>query len=93
MSLPQGEVHALEGNGIHTVKIQKEALGHKPFVKSIQTLPLMKQDWMAALAYRNLSKVLTEGAAQGWQTDVEGYHPIPALAHGITFGKGKEGKY
>lgn len=91
--LTAGEAGALESNGIHQVKVRKGELVHKPFVKGLQTLPLLKQDWMAALGYRNLAKALTEGASQGWQTDIEGYHPLPALAHGTTFGKGKEGRY
>jgi DNA-directed RNA polymerase subunit beta' len=92
-TLTEGEAKALESNGVHQVKVLKGELTHKPFVKGLQTLPLLKQDWMAALGYRNLAKALTEGASQGWQTDIEGYHPLPALAHGSTFGKGKEGRY
>jgi hypothetical protein len=56
-------------------------------------LPLLKKDWMAALGYRYLAKSLTEGASQGWKTEVSGYHPVPALAQGTTFGQGKDGKY
>jgi len=92
-TLTDKDILALKTMGHKRVKVSREEILHQPFVKGLTNIPLMRKDWMAALGYRNLSKVLTEGAAQGWETDVEGYHPIPALAHGITFGKGKEGKY
>lgn len=91
--ITDSDVRIMKSLGMKTVEVEKEPIEHKPFVKGVLNLPLTKGDWMASLGYRNLSKVLTEGAAQGWQTDIENYHPIPPLAHATTFGKGKEGKY
>jgi hypothetical protein len=54
---------------------------------------LLKKDWMSALGYRYIAKALTEGAGQGWSTDLEGYNPVPAFVQGTTFGEGKDGKY
>jgi intein/homing endonuclease len=87
------EANSLASNGVNTVTVAKEPLEHKPFVKGMQMLPIMKHDWMAALGYRNISKVLQEGASQGWKTDLESYHPVPPMAYAATFGQGKEGKY
>jgi len=87
------DIAALRSAGIRIVKIKLDPIQHKPFVKGMSSIPLLRQDWMAGLGYRNLSKILTEGASQGWKTDVENYHPIPALAHGATFGLGKDGRY
>lgn len=98
-SLPVGkeltanDVKMLKGMGIKKVMVEKDELEHEPFVKGITNIPITKGDWMASLGYRNLSKVLTEGASQGWQTDIENYHPIPPLVQATTFGKGKKGKY
>jgi len=66
---------------------------HAPLLKSLKTLPLLSKDWMGSLGYQQLQKALTLGAGQGWSTDTSGYHPIPAFAQGVAFGKGKDGKY
>lgn len=79
--------------GHKTVLVKREAIKHTPFLKGLSTLPILRRDWMAALGYRHLAKNLVEGAGQAWTTDLADYHPIPALAHGATFGKGEEGKY
>jgi len=83
----------LEARGVQHVTVKKEAIKHAPYLTGIQGLPALKQDWMASLGYRGLEKALTEGASRNWKTDLSGYHPIPALAHGASFGNGKEGKY
>lgn len=92
-TLTSQDISALRSAGIHKVKVKMDAIQHRPFVKGMSSIPLLRQDWMAGLGYRNLSKIITEGASQGWKTDTESYHPIPAIAHGTTFGTGKDGRY
>lgn len=92
--LTHEDVLKLKVRGVSEVSIKREAIEHAPFLKGIVALPLLKHDWMSALSYRQLSKAITEGASQGWHTDIAGEHPIPALAHGATFGlKAQGGKY
>jgi len=91
--LTNQQVAALERAGVEEVSVKKEAIVHAPFLKGVQAIPILRQDWMAALGYQNLAKAIREGAGQGWSTDTAGYHPIPAFVHGATFGKGKDGKY
>lgn len=91
--LTKKELALLASMGYQRVKILKDAIQHEPILKNITTLPILKEDWMAALGYRNLKKVITEGASKGLETDLEGYHPIPAYARGTNFGRGKDGKY
>jgi len=79
--------------GHNEVEVKKDPIKHAPFLKGMRAMPLLKRDWMAALGYQNLSKVLVEGASQGWKTDLSSHHPIPAFAQGTTFGKGKGGRY
>jgi DNA-directed RNA polymerase beta subunit/DNA-directed RNA polymerase beta' subunit len=83
----------LKAKGIKEVMIQRDPISHAPVLKGVSTLPLLRRDWMAALGYRYLAKNLVEGAGQAWSTDLADYHPIPAFAHGATFGQGKEGRY
>lgn len=87
------DVKMLKVLGHKEVKVSKEAILHAPTLRGVTTIPLLRKDWMAALGYRNLAKALTEGAGQGWKTDLEGHHPVPAFAFGKTFGQGKDGKY
>jgi hypothetical protein len=51
---------------------------------------MLRKDWMAQLGYQKIKQSLTEGAAQNWKSNVEGAHPVPAFAYGVTFGKKKE---
>lgn len=55
--------------------------------------PLNNPDWMARLNHRWLKDSIMSGAQFGQVTDVHGVNPIPALAYGKEFGKGKDGKY
>ena len=91
--LTRRDLNTLKALGVKTVLVEREEIKHQPFIKGMTEHSLLRKDWMGALGYRNLQKALTEGASQGWQTDVSGYHPVPALAYGVTFGKGKDGKY
>ena len=91
--LTQLEVNSLEKAGLKTVRVKFEEIEHKPFIKGITSQPMLKKDWMSALGYRNLKKAIIEGAGQSWETDTSGYHPIPAFAKGITFGRGSDGRY
>jgi DNA-directed RNA polymerase subunit beta' len=70
-----------------------DPIQHAPTLIGLTRLPMSKKNWMAQLGYRYAKEAIKSGASEGWTTDVQGYHPIPAFAHGSTFGKGKEGKY
>lgn len=87
------DVKLLKALGHKELALFKDPIVHAPMLKSVNALPLLKGDWMSALGYRNLAKALVEGAGQAWSTDLQGHHPIPAFAHGTSFGEGKDGKY
>ena len=91
--LTSKDADILKAKGIKEVHAKREAIVHAPVLKGMSTLPILRRDWMAALGYRYLAKNITEGAGQGWTTELSSYHPIPAFAHGATFGQGEEGKY
>lgn len=87
------EIDLLKAMGYSKIKIKKDPIQHEPVVKNITTLPILKDDWMSSLGYRDLKRVIQEGAAKGLSTDLHGYNPIPAYAAGTEFGRGKDGKY
>ena len=91
--LDSKDIDIFKARGLKEIMVAKEPIIHAPILKGMSALPLLRKDWLAALGYRYHKRGLSEGAGQGWSTDLESYHPIPAFAHGITFGQGKEGKY
>jgi DNA-directed RNA polymerase subunit beta' len=93
MMVTEKDVKLLKALGHKTVRVKRDPVVHQPILKTINRLPMMKQDWMGALGFQRQTEVLQTGASEGWSTDLSGYHPIPALAFGKTFGKGEDGKY
>jgi DNA-directed RNA polymerase subunit beta' len=91
--IEERDINLLKTMGYTTVKIEKDKIEFEPNLKNITSLPVLQDDWMAALGYRNLKSVLQEGAATGKTSDMSGYNPIPAYARGTLFGRGKDGKY
>ncbi|RLA42204.1 MAG: hypothetical protein DRQ64_00005 [Gammaproteobacteria bacterium] len=69
--------------------------GKKPIrantvLKSIAEIPRARQkDWMGRLMTKNLGEVVTTAAQQGQRSNLHGLHPIPGLAYGKEFGRGK----
>jgi len=62
----------------------------QPFLRGVNIMPLEKsEDWIARLNHRRLSDTIVEAAQQGWKSQIHGVNPIPALAYGAEFGKGK----
>lgn len=59
-----------------------------PLPVRMQTAAETEPDWMAKLQGTYLKSNLTEDAQRGAQSDIHGYHPTPAVAYGIEFGKG-----
>ena len=63
---------------------------HRPLLKGINMLPLeMSEDWVAHLNFQRLTSTIQQGAAEGWKSNIHGFHPIPAVALGVEFGKGQ----
>jgi DNA-directed RNA polymerase subunit beta' len=63
-----------------------ETISHTPTLRAMTLVPLSgTEDWMARLNYQRLKETYTEGAAQGWKSNIH-EHPIPGLAHGAEFG-------
>lgn len=83
----------LEKVGIKQVSVTKEPPRLTFLMKPISRNPLLNPDWMARLGHRYLKESVLEGAHFAQSTDLQGAHPIPPYVHGITFGKGPQGRY
>jgi DNA-directed RNA polymerase subunit beta' len=74
---------------------RKVLRGKKPIqsqvvLKNISEVPGYRQkDWMGRLMTKNLAQVVTTAAQQGQRSDIHGLHPIPGMAYGAEFGRGK----
>ena len=79
--------------GIKTVPTAPRIPLHEPLMKPISRAPLLRPDWLARLAHRNLKDSILEGAAFGETADLHGTHPIPALVIGESFGVGPPEHY
>ena len=64
-------------------------IDHEPVIKGTQQTALdQHEDWMARLNFQRLDQTILEGTAKGWRTNLHGPNPLPAYAHGATFGQG-----
>jgi DNA-directed RNA polymerase subunit beta' len=64
---------------------------HTPVLKGVDILPLeMQEDWVARLNFQKLNRTITQAAREGWRSDVNGFHPVPAAARGVDFGQAKD---
>jgi DNA-directed RNA polymerase subunit beta' len=87
------QIHkALERLGKTEVEVGPRPIIHKPFLTGVRRLPIMRDDWMAQLGYRELEKGIIRGANESRTTDIHGYSPIPAYAYGAEFGDAPGGK-
>lgn len=74
----------------NTVLKNHKPIQARPVLESIQTVTGLKQpDWMARLQTNRLQEHIMTAAALGERSDIHGLHPIPGLAHGEEFGKGR----
>lgn len=67
-------------------KPEADRIKFEPLLKGVNTYPLTSEDWLSRLNYQQLSKTLTQGASQGWKSDIE-KSPVGSYAYGIFFGK------
>jgi DNA-directed RNA polymerase subunit beta' len=83
---------ALERLGKREVEVGPKQIVHVPFLTGLKRVPIMRDDWMAQMGYRELKQAIVGGAAAGKESDIHGYSPIPAFAYGAEFGEAPDGK-
>lgn len=74
---------------------EKEGRGKiktKAILKRLQDAAILNAegDFLAGMNYREIKKNLLDAAAYGGKSDLHGYNPIPGIAYGAEFGKGKK---
>ena len=76
----------LERLGKEEVEVGPRPIVHKPFLKGIERIPILRDDWMSQMGYRDIAKALIEGATKVKESDLHGFAPVPAFAYGAEFG-------
>lgn len=78
----------LKKNGFKNFEVYKEPLSMEPVAVGINKIPRIKNDWMSRMGFQHLAKTITEGAAEGAESNIHSLNPIPALSYGAEFGEG-----
>ena len=73
---------------------EKEGLGKlktRAILKRLQDAVIINSegDFLAGMNYREIKQNVLDAAAYGGKSDLHGYNPIPGIAYGAEFGKGK----
>jgi DNA-directed RNA polymerase subunit beta' len=82
----------LERSGKSKVEVGPKPIKHAPFFAGMQRVPMLRDDWMAQMGYREIAKALVQGATQVKESDLHNYSPVPAFAYGAEFGVEPIGK-
>ena len=82
----------MERLGKSEIEVGNRPINHAPFLTGIERLPMMRDDWMSQMGYRELANAIVQGAAKVSESDLHGYSPIPAFAYGAEFGDAPEGR-
>lgn len=93
-----GQAEWIEGDVRPTSVIQEYNAKHKenpvlfaPILKGVDVLPTeVSEDWVARLNFQNLTRTITQAAREGWRSNIHGFHPVPAAARGVEFGRAEK---
>ena len=81
-------VDKIKNAGNRKVKIKHKKISHSPELKGINQLPYYREDWMSKMNVGDIPRQFAESAAQGSSSKFKDTNnPIPAFAHGATFGE------
>jgi DNA-directed RNA polymerase subunit beta' len=82
----------LKRMGKNKVTVGPKKIKDEPFLSGIERVPMLRDDWMSQMGYRELANAIVSGAARLSESDLHGYAPVPAFAYGAEFGDAKDGR-
>ena len=80
--LSKDDISKLKSAGVRRVKVVPRPATYKVILRGVEQLPLLRDDWLARLAYRDIKNTIIEGALRGWSSDLTGWNPIPRVVYG-----------
>lgn len=81
------DIAKLRKKGIRMVEVFSRPAEYMPVLKGINQIPLLRDDWMARMAYRDIKNTLAEGVLRAWTSDIAGWNPIPRYVYGLEMKK------
>lgn len=82
----------LQQLGKQKVSVGPKPIEHEPFLSGVKQVPFLRKDWMSQMGYQRLTEAILNGAAEGHESDIHGYAPVPAFAFGAEFGDAPGGR-
>jgi len=77
----------LKKHGYKDVHVNQAPPPFKPRVFGLRAVPQQESDWMAQLGSSHLTKNLLKNVHRGAESNLEGLHPVPAMAKSVDLGK------
>lgn len=79
--LTQEDIDTIMKTRKKKVKVNPSPVQFEPVLRGINLIPQSRKDWLGQIAFRNLKDAVQRGVAEGWETDVNSYNPIPGLVY------------
>lgn len=95
-SMPAGTELTLEhikrllAAGKRKLNVRRLPVEHEPELHGISLIPALRKDWLAQMGFQSIVRAATEGASEGWKSNIRGPNPIPAVAYGVEMGREKK---
>ena len=86
-------IKEFRGAGIKNVSIARHMPDVEFIMKPLAQNPLLDPDWLGRLAHRHLKGTIAQAVHTGQESDIHGYHPVPAFAYGAELRHGPNGTY
>jgi DNA-directed RNA polymerase subunit beta' len=86
-------IQTFRAHGLNEVHVAPNMPRVEFVMRNFAMSPMMDTDWMGRLAHRYLKGSLLQAAQFSEESDIHGYHPVPAYAYGAEFRQGPEGRF
>lgn len=75
----------LQRMGKSKVTVGPKPIRDKPFLTGIQMIPSLRKDWLSQMGYQRLEEAIVGGVAEGRESDIHDFSPVPAFVYGAEF--------
>ena len=86
-------IKELKGIGVKEVSVARHMPDVEFIMKPLAQNPLLDPDWLGRLAHRHLKGTIGQAVHTGQESNIHGYHPVPAFAYGAELRYSPDGTY
>lgn len=87
--LSEEQAKRFRDEGVEEIEVAKNPIKFRPEMRGINSINNYRPDWMTRIGFNRIQQALEEGVAQGHESEIHGYDPIPSFAYGAEFGEQK----